>query len=102
MSSFWTALCRRRQDGKTVDLIKLSAKTGYYIACSSRKEAERVYTEANRLGFKIPFPLTFANLQAKQYLGTGIPGILLDNADLFLQRLYGEILKGISVTTTEK
>lgn len=48
-------ICGKRQSGKTVEAIKLAAKTGSYMACSSQRECYRVAELARKLGYEIPF-----------------------------------------------
>jgi hypothetical protein len=72
----------RRDSGKTVELIKQSAETGYYIICFSNTEANRVAKVARDMGLKIPYPLSAHEFMSQQYFYRGIKGFLIDNIDL--------------------
>lgn len=80
--------------GKTTELIRLSEEKGFYIVCFNRQEALRVASNAKYHGFKIPFPMTYDDLLEKRYYGKGIKGILIDNADIFLDYIAGDLQLG--------
>ena len=46
-----------RQSGKTTELIKESAKTGYPIICSSKQVRSRIKNRAEELKLQIPEPI---------------------------------------------
>ncbi len=76
----------KKGEGKTSELIKRSAKTGYYIVCMGLRECARVKNEAELMGLKIPYPITFDDFQRQAY-GTRIPGLLIDNVEHLLQHM---------------
>ena len=81
-----------RQSGKTIELIKESARTGAYIVVSCRKEAHNVFGSAKELGLNIPFPLTVAEViyeSPSSYIFQ--KGILIDNLERILCRLFNYI-----------
>ena len=85
--------------GKTTELIKLSAEKQFSIICFNRQEALRVASNAKYHGFKIPFPMTYDELINKYYYGKGIKGILVDNADMFIDYIAGELyVEAITIT----
>jgi len=45
--------------GKTTDLIKLAAKRGGYIVCSSSDESNRIREQAKAMGLTIRIPITY-------------------------------------------
>lgn len=85
--------------GKTTKLIELSANTGAYIVCFNMEEADRVYMQAKKMGLKIPFPIIFDEIDRGDARNSHSDvKYLLDNADLFLQRIFCGKLLGLSVT----
>jgi hypothetical protein len=91
-------ICRGRRGGKTVEAIRLAAKTWSYIVCINRKEADRVFDVAQKLGIDIPNPITIEDLIGKRYCAKGIRGFIIDNADKCLQSLTPVPIKAITVT----
>jgi len=88
--------------GKTTKLIELSASTNGYIVCKDHNEAYRVVFEANKLGKKIPFPLTYSEFFNSQFCGKNIECFYIDNADLFLSHLSNGVpIKTITITKNE-
>lgn len=77
-------IIKARQSGKTTELIKISAKSGDYIVCSSPKECQRIQLVAQGMNLNIPFPITYEDLIEKQYYGKNISGFLIDNIEMFL------------------
>jgi len=95
-------LCAPRQSGKTTWLIQECAKYGGYIVCHSYKEAVRVHRQAKKLGYNIPFPLTFEEFLLKLYHGTGVEKIYIDNADLLVQYISTVPIAAITLTSNKK
>lgn len=81
----------------TVELIYESAKTGAYIVCPAKKDVERILSAAAKLKLNIPCPLTFYEFLEEKYHGKGIPGFLIDDVDLLLQRLSDVPIDAISI-----
>lgn len=75
----------KRGGGKTTELIKISAENGYYIVCHQKQECQRISKQAERMGLKIPFPITFSEFVDKDYHSPGIKGFLIDNADMLIE-----------------
>ena len=88
-----------RQSGKTTKLIKLSAKTGATIICSSRNAARHTIAIAKHLKLTIPTPQTYDWLLSGQSLGYDYSnGVLLDDIDLFLRHKLGHVaIKAMSI-----
>lgn len=61
--------------GKTMQLIRIAAKHNYYMVVKDMEEARRVNTEAHKLGFNIPFPLTYREFLEGEYYKQGIKWI---------------------------
>lgn len=80
-------ICRGRQEGKTIEAIKMSAETGSYIVCYSQRECSRVFQVAQEMGLNILFPISFDEFLSKKYYSRHIKGFIIDNADMLLQHL---------------
>lgn len=76
-----------RHSGKTIKLIEESARRGGYIVCRSRQEAVRIVEQAERMGYDIPFPLTFKDFIQENYYFPGVQPLHIDDADLLLTML---------------
>lgn len=88
----------KRGHGKTTQLIKKSAKSGDYIVCHNQYEAKIISGMAKKLELDIPFPITYQDLIEKRYYGKNISSFLIDNADLFLQKLTDVTINAITIT----
>lgn len=73
-----------RGAGKTTELVRRSAETGYYIVTVNRQAALSVTYIARDLGLKIPFPLTAQEFIQGKY-DSGVRGVLIDDADDLLR-----------------
>lgn len=82
-------ICRGRRCGKTVEAIKLAAKAQHTIVCHSAYEVKRVQEVAERLGYKIPQPITFDDFKNGSEIKTVASGYVIDNADMLLQSMAG-------------
>ena len=93
---------RPRLGGKTCDAIKIAADTGSFIVCFNAAEAARVADQAKRMGARIPYPLTFEQVMDRQHLGLNIPGLVIDNVEVWLYHLVGVIpIRAITITAEE-
>lgn len=90
-----------RQTGKTTELIKMSAETGFYIVCHSRREAGRVFRVAIESDLVIPFPKTHREFLAHQYYSPGIKGFLIDNLDLLVLSLTDVLVEAVTITVEQ-
>lgn len=87
-----------RGTGKTLELIKLSARSKATIICLDRNRADSVERLAEFYKYDIPKPLTFADLPVvnnAHRLPTGSQ-VILDDADGFLERITGASVLGCS------
>lgn len=75
--------------GKTIELIKMSADNKWYIVCHSIYECSRIHCTAMEMNLKIPFPITYDEFINGKYYGKGIRGFLVDNVDLLVQHIAG-------------
>lgn len=78
--------------GKTTELIRMSAETGYRIVTATEFEAQNVYRDAKSNGLEIPKPISFWWLvnRDKASPGREYPkdaGYLIDNIDVCLNEL---------------
>lgn len=88
-----------RGAGKTWRLIKWSADSGAYIVCPDRKRARRIFSEAQKMCYNIPFPITATELFHHEYYAKGVKKVLIDDADDVLQMLCPDlIIEGITLT----
>jgi len=87
---------RKRNFGKTMELIKYSSQTGYYIVCM-RNNIDSVVELAKRFNYTIPYPLSyyeFLNISDKNIK------FLIDDIEYLLLRINPEI-KGFTCTEEE-
>jgi len=84
--------------GKTTKLIEISSKKWFYIVCHSIQEANRIADEAERLGKKIPLPITFHEFLGNSYYSQGIKGFLIDNVDMMIQGMSIVPIHAITLT----
>jgi len=87
-----------RSKGKTIKLIKESARTNNYIVCHSIDEACRIQALAIEMKLQIPLPITYYEFLEKRYYAKGINGFLIDNADMFLQSISNVPINSITVS----
>lgn len=91
-------ILRKKQMGKTAELIRMSAETLAYIVVPTKNDASKVSQMAKEMGLDIPFPLSFDEFIRGQYYGKNIKGFLIDNADMLLQYMSkGVAIKAISL-----
>lgn len=87
--------------GKTTDLIRISAETGYYIVTYSHEAAYKTAQMARGMGLDIPFPLSFGEFLRKEYFAKGVKGFLIDNVDMLLESLTSVPIGAITLTAQE-
>ena len=95
-------ISNQRGGGKTTKLIEEARKLEGYnlIVCIDEREAKRVWENILLEKYELPKPITFREFIDGKYLGKNINSFLIDNADLFLQRLSRGV-KIHAVTFTE-
>lgn len=77
--------------GKTYEAIKRASEIGATMVCMNKEHCYRVVEMAEKMGCKIPFPITFSELKCHSYYGKGIKTIIIDDADLLLQSLCPDV-----------
>lgn len=94
---------RPRQSGKSTDLIKMSAVTGWYIVTANRVRAKILFDLAQKYGFDIPNPFTVEDyLRSGKLKGSFIKNILIDDADAVLQAVFDTVrIEAITMTYDE-
>ena len=93
---------RSRGQGKTTDLIKMSAKNGYCLVCSTMNQVQWVWNHARAHDLDIPFPITFGEFINHQYHGKGVKGFLIDDADQLLQYMSSVPVFAVAMTDDSK
>lgn len=79
---------RVRRGGKTTEAIKLAAEKSATIVCASATIAKTYSARAREMGLDIPPPIGVDEfLDRRATRGRSIPGFIIDDADLLLQRL---------------
>ena len=87
-----------RGEGKTTELIKMSAETGKYILTPCLLGAQNIQRMAQEMKLTIPFPITVGEVKQHGFRGSFIKSILIDDADIVLQQLLGVKVDAITVT----
>lgn len=91
-----------RKGGKTLELIKRSAKDGRYILVSNRRRAEKISEFARELGLYIPFPVTVEEYyKGDKFRGSSLErnGIYIDDADDIIRQIFGTVeIKAMTMT----
>lgn len=94
---------RKRQSGKTTELIRLCAENGGYIVCRSDNMASAIQDQAGEMGLDIPFPLTYTEFIEGKYYGAGVRKIYIDDAEALLEKMaHGVELEAITISDTEE
>lgn len=90
-----TILQGGRNSGKTLALIKESARTGIYIMVSNRERALQLSRQAREMGYNIPFPVTVQEwLQSPNRFSGSIirrDGIYIDDIDEVFRTIFGPL-----------
>ena len=93
-----------RGSGKSTELIKRSAEEGLYILTSTRKQAEYLVEQAKKMGYNIPFPVTWEEFVESHFRGSCIrrDGLLIDDAENLLPYIFKGIpVKAVTWTKSE-
>jgi hypothetical protein len=71
-------IARGRQTGKTTELIKRSAETGFPIVCRHRVAANVIQEQAKNLNLKIPDPITYFDFISPAFRLSNKTPVLID------------------------
>lgn len=74
-----------RAAGKTTWLINESALTKATIVCANSGEVERIWRQAVIMGLRIPFPITYRDLQYGMAGAFRAKPVLIDDTERFIQ-----------------
>ena len=88
-----------RRAGKTTVAIKESAKTGKYILVLNKQQARSLFTQSQKLGLNIPFPITLDKILDNKSLW--VKEIIVDEAGIILEHLLGRNITMITITEEE-
>ena len=95
-------IIKPRQGGKTTDLLKMSAKTGYPIVAKNISEAKDLKKKAKNMGISIPDCITITQILNKN-VKVEAKHVLVDDADYFINyitvKLIGCELAGLTMVT---
>jgi hypothetical protein len=76
-----------RQNGKTTELIRLSAERDEYIIVSTLDMAQIVARQARDMGLRIPYPVAFSQLPCQsRFIGE----VLVDESQRILEQVIGK------------
>ena len=96
-------IMRGRRNGKTTELIKMSAENGGYIVCRSHNAASMIKKQSKEMGLKIPYPITYAELLRKSYYAKGVKKLYIDDVDELLRTLTrGVEVEAITINIQEE
>ena len=93
-------IARARRAGKTTELIKRSAETGYYILTADHRRAQYVAMQAREMGYDIPMPVAFSDyIDSARFQGSYIKNIYIDDADEILKRIFYTVqIEAVTIT----
>lgn len=91
-------IVRKRGEGKTTELIKLSANTGKVIVCINELDVARIIGYATKMGCIIPKPVTYSEFIGNNLSGREIAGVLIDNADTLISGLTNHKVDVVTMT----
>jgi adenylate kinase family enzyme len=96
------AIIGKRGAGKTTRLIRMSAETGCYIVAQI-DWVPSIAEQAKKMGFQIPYPLSYQEFLRGQYYLKGIKGFLIDDvAGLLRDMAPPDSIKAFAVSMTEE
>ena len=82
-------IIKDRGKGKTSDLIRLSARTGIPIVCSS---PEMVSAQAKGMRYDIPEPISFSSFVNDPSLRFQYSAVYIDDLDWFFKSNFGVVV----------
>lgn len=81
-------ILKGRGEGKTTELVKLSAETGYPIVVGCKYHTDEIKNIAIKLGVKIPKPISIH----KDVRGVRLEKVLIDHTEILLCYLVSKAL----------
>jgi hypothetical protein len=91
-----------RGEGKTEELLQLAAKDQLTLVLMNRSECMRIQRRAVDLNLTIPMLITHTDFLEGHRGGHRIKGLLIDNAEVFLQKMTHISVVAISVNKEEQ
>lgn len=91
-------IVQNRNTGKTTQLIQMAAKHWYYIICINSSHADSISMQAQSMGLKIPYPITYYAFDENRYHRDGIKGFLFDDLDLYIQSKSQVSIKAVTLS----
>lgn len=91
-----------RRSGKTTALIEKAATDNLYILTGTKAQARHILDQAKRMGYDIPFPVTWEDFQRTEFRGSSIQrdGLLVDELEHVMCRMFRNIpIKAATWTT---
>lgn len=90
---------RKKQTGKTTELINISSGTGQYIVCRSFDNCGQIANMARKLGKHILYPMSYREFTQGHFART-IKGFLIDDVEMLLCYMTNGV--PVSAITIEK
>lgn len=94
-----------RQNGKTTELIKMSAKTGIYILVTTKNRANHLFRQAKNMGYDMPYPVTIEEYFRDKFTGTSIrrDGLFIDDIDDVFKSIFNGInIRAVTLTNDNR
>lgn len=96
-------IIKKRGEGKTTELIKISHDTNTYILVGDRNRQSEVARMAHEMGLHIPYPVTIEDYLKTHFRGSFIKNILIDDADYVLSHIFYTVtIDAITMTEGEE
>lgn len=92
-------IIKNRGEGKTTDLIKISAEKQIPIVVHNRGMIGIIQDKAKRMGLNIPTPIYALDEHRLSMLG--IEGVLVDEIDLVLQEMLHYNIEALTLSPSE-
>ena len=91
-------IIKPRQSGKTSELIRMSEETNACILTPNWIMAEYTAEMAKKQGHDIPYPIALNDYMRTGLRDSNVRHILIDNADIVLQKIFSEYVRSNGVT----
>lgn len=92
---------RKRNSGKTTELIKRAAECNGHIVCHPYQIIS-IMKDADKMGLNIPKPISYGEFIDKDYYGKGVDYFLIDDVELLLERLTTVKITDITISENDK
>ncbi len=94
-------ICKPRAGGKTTELLQMALDHHYAFVCHSQAEYRRLLDICRDANQEPPLFLTYEQfIEGRLRSHREIRGVVIDNADMLLQRLAGPVeVKGVALNS---